>query len=653
MLGLRIYLLSFCCLLATVLHTAAQTSDRVEFYYGMAEGNYLVGNLDGATSGIQQTLRIAPDHVPALTLQARVLLDQGKSEMALQSAERAIELEPHNLEHKLLKALVLEKMQGSEEAVALIKSVIEKAPAASDDFRAANQLLGLLQMADGNWDAAAESFNQIYLADPSTASTSLKLSSEAYLEKARLALESASKDDAIQAIDQAISVYQGKTGQEALQERTKLQLMRARLLAQLGQSDQAIRDLQQVVAQQPNHLEATITLASLCASAERWETLDELIPTLAKVPELTDITLYFEGRSAYSKGRVGTAREKFEEAIDLKHESQLTPALHFHRGLCLRALNRNEDAKTEIIKALNLGFLPESTEESLAASQILIHSKQAERAIPILEALTLNKVAPTAETWALLGHAHQIENTPTLAISAYNEAIAIDPNQADTRAARGALLRTIGDLEGAVADYKIARNLDPENSAYAYALGLVELQLGQLNAAEQHFRFASEKLPKNTDILLLHSLLAYTTNHIPEAAKSLDNYFAQKGDKPNETAIFLEYAIKVRTGTGRATLGFYHRLNGAEPSEFLKKFMSYNAGKLDRKAIIDHAGIAATPELAQRQICEAAFWIAQHEYALGNIEAHQELLQLISDIGNPDIPEYQLARWQLKVPLQK
>ena len=39
----------------------------------------------------------------------------------------------------------------------------------SDNSRAANQLLGLIHMAEGNWDAAAQSFNRIYLADPESA----------------------------------------------------------------------------------------------------------------------------------------------------------------------------------------------------------------------------------------------------------------------------------------------------------------------------------------------------------------------------------------------------------------------------------------------------------------------------------------------------
>lgn len=638
---------SLCCLLGASLVANAQTKDRIELYYGIAEGNYLVGNLSGAASSIQQILRINADYVPALTLHARVLMDQGDSAAALAAADRAISLEPAILEHQLLKALVFEKMGQHDTADTLIKSVIAKAPSGSDDFRAANQLLGLLQMADGNWDAAADSFNRIYLADPETAAMSLKLSSEAYLEKARLALEKAENNEAIAAIDQAIAVFANKTGQEALQERTKLQLMRARLLAQLGQYDPAISDLQTLTAQQPDNLEVTVTLASMYASAERWTALDELIPILSKIPELADITLYFEGRSAYSKGRVGSARAKFEAAIDLNQQGQLTPSLHFYRGLCFQALKRDEEAKTEIIKALNQGFRPETTEEGIAASQTLIASKQAERAIPILEALTLNQVAPSAETWALLGRAHQIENTPALAISAYNESLKIDPQNPQARAARGSLLRNIGDLEGAVTDYQAALNSTPDDPNYAYALALTFLQLGKIDKAEAHMRQAAQKLLDNASVQLLHSLLAYTIDEPAIASKSLNNYFALSSDQPNETALYLEYSIQAHDDLSLAILGLNQRLTSRERSDFLKKFIRYNVGKLDRKEIIDNAGIAQSPQIAKQQICEAAFWIAQHERAAGNMQAFEELLNLILDIGHSDIIEYQLARWQL------
>ena len=637
-----------CCLLCPLQIANAQSKDRIELYYGIAEGNYLVGDLSGAASNIEQMLRIDSKYVPALTLKSRVLLDQGDPAGALTAAQETIAIEPANLEHQLLKALILEKTGQEAAARELIQTVISKAPTGSDDFRAANQLLGLLQMAGGDWDAAADSFNQIYLADPATAATSLKLSSEAYLEKARLALESAESEQAIAALDQAIAVFKDKTGIEALKEHTKLRLTRARLLAQIGQFDRSISDLQTLAAQQPNNLEATVTLASIYASAERWSSLDQLIPTIATLPELADIALYFAGRSAYSKGRVGSARAKFEEALDLNREGELTASLHFYRGLCFKALQRHAEANTAIIRALNQNYRPETREESIAASLALIENNQAERAIPILEALTLNQITPTVETWSLLGRAHQIEKTPALAISAYNEAIKLDPFDTENRATRGSLLRNIGDIEGAATDYSVARKIDPNNAGYAYALALTYLQLGQLIEAEVNMRFATQALPHNPGIQLLHALLAYTVDHHATSQTSLARYFAAIAiDQPNETALYLEYALQAQDDISLANLGLNQRLINQEQSELLKKFVRYSVGQLDRKSIIDHAGIAETPQLAKQQICEAAFWIAQHERALGNTTAYYELLELISKIGHSDLPEYQFARWQL------
>ena len=76
----------------------------------------MIGDLGGAERGIEQMLRIDPDYLPALTLKARVLLDQNKPVQALKAAERAIALEPENHKHSLLKALVLSHADRREEA---------------------------------------------------------------------------------------------------------------------------------------------------------------------------------------------------------------------------------------------------------------------------------------------------------------------------------------------------------------------------------------------------------------------------------------------------------------------------------------------------------------------------------------------------------
>ncbi|MDP4880085.1 MAG: hypothetical protein NWR36_09390, partial [Opitutales bacterium] len=195
--------------------------------------------------------------------------------------------------------------------------------------------------------------------------------------------------------------------------------------------------------------------------------------------------------------------------------------------------------------------------------------------------------------------------------------------------------------------YYSARQSAPDNPAYAYAFGLTLFQLGQLDEAEKHLNFAAEMLPENSSLQLLHALLAYSVNKNDVSKEALQTYFLFVGDTPNESALYLEYALKAQEDISLAILGLNQRIIDRERSDFLQHFIRYNVGKLDRKAIIDHAGIAESKEIAQQQICEAAFWIAQHERAAGNRKAYTELLNLIVETGHADIPEYQFARWQL------
>ena len=312
--------------------SAAPKIDLIELYHGVAEGNYLIGDLGGAERGVEQMLRIDPDYLPALTLKARVMLDQNKPVQALKAAERAIALEPENYKHSLLKALVLSHTDRHEEAAALIQKILAKAKPKSDQARVAKQLLGLLLITEGDWDDAAFGTNKIYLADPETDSASLRHSRDAYLNKAHADLQFGAHSEAITAINQAIAVYKDQTGQEALQQITTLRLLRARLLTQIGHFDQAITDLQNLTAQQPQNFEALIILASLYASVERWESLEAVIEPIAKRPELRDVALYLEGRAALANNRVGTARAKFEAAIQALPQDAdlLRRSLYFH-----------------------------------------------------------------------------------------------------------------------------------------------------------------------------------------------------------------------------------------------------------------------------------------------------------------------------------
>ena len=629
--------------------SAAPKIDLIELYHGVAEGNYLIGDLGGAERGVEQILRIDPDYLPALTLKARVMLDQNKPVQALKAAERAIALEPENHKHSLLKALVLSHTDRREEAAALIQQILAKAKPESDEARVAKQLLGLLLITEGDWDDAAFGTNKIYLADPETDSASLRHSRDAYLEKAHADLQFGALNEAISTIDQAIAVYKDQTGQEALQQITTMRLLRARLLTQIGHFDQAITDLQNLTAQQPQNFKALIILASLYASVERWESLEAVIEPIAKRPELSDVALYLEGRATLAKNRVGTARAKFEAAIQaLPQEANLLRrSLFFYRGLCLQKLGRHEEAFTSILDAVDAGFRPETSEEALVAGRTLLLAGRSSDAIPILEAITLNRIHPGAEAWAMLGRAHLASDTPTLALSAFNESLLIDSEQAEVFALRGALLRKIGDLEGALTDYKKAHQFTPSSSVLSYEKGLVLLQLGRLPEAEGVLQIAARQLSAYSTLDLIHANCAYAIGNIDGATESLSGYLAENPKTPEPNAIYLAQLLQADFNKNISRVERTpDSANNLKVTTLNDPVIQYFNGVANRKAVLDWAGIAKSPEEARRQICAAAFWMAQWEKVNGDVTKAKELLKIAVDTGSPDLTEWQLANWQ-------
>ena len=645
----------FCFLISVFLSVACSLcgksdTTRIEFYYGIAEGNYLIGDLKGAAKSVEQMLKLDADYVPALTLNTRIKIDQGEAETALACAERAIELEPDNLEHKLLKALVFGNMGRRDDAIRIIEQVMQDAPTDSDDYRVASKLLGLLLMAEGDWDTAADTFNQIYLNNPETAAISLDLASEAYLEKASNALNQGDSNAAVDAITQALEVHDNQSGELSLKKRTSLRMMRSRVLTQAGRIDEAIADLQHITNQQPDNLEAFVTLASLYASAERWDSLQGIIDPIAANPELQDIALYLEGRALLAKNRAGTAREKFESALRLLPDgpSKLRASLEFYHGVCFDMTGRSSDGDIDILNALDGGFRPETADEAILASRALLRSNEPKRAITILEAITLNRISPSPEAWAMLGRAHQADDSTALALSAFNQSLSIKPDQADTLALRGAMLRKLGDFAGAAADTESALILDPGNPALTYSLGLIQLQLGNLTAAEQSMGLTAQFLPDNPGVQLLHALLAYNINAPKTATTALENYLTLVPERSNESAFYLEYSLGAQSDIELATRQLSQRTQAIHTTKALKNFLGYIEGALDRKTVLDDAGRAETPELARQQICEAAYWLAQHERLVEHNTETAELLELAIQIGTPDMPEYQFAKRQLE-----
>ena len=247
----------------------------------------------------------------------------------------------------------------------------------------------------------------------------------------------------------------------------------------------------------------------------------------------------------------------------------------------------------------------------------------------------------------MLGRAHLASDTPTLALSAFNESLLIDSEQAEVLALRGALLRKIGDLEGALTDYKKAHQFTPSSSVLSYEKGLVLLQLGRLPEAEGVLQIAARQLSAYSTLDLIHANCAYAIGNIDGATESLSGYLAENPKTPDPNAIYLAQLLQAafNKNISRAER-IPDSANNLKVATLNDPVIQYFNGVANRKAVLDWAGIAQSPEEARRQICEAAFWMAQWEKVNGDVTKAKELLKIAVDTGSPDLTEWQLANWQ-------
>ncbi len=641
--GIVVLAALFTCVEALANGGRGAELSRVDLYFGLAQGNYLAGDLGGARHAARETLKVDPGFLPATALLARIWLDEGRPAEALPLTRALVGTEPGNHEYRLLHALVLERMGETEAATAEIETVLAEAPAESSRASTARQLRGLQHMAAGDWESAAA-----VLGGSATAGAADRiLAGEAYAEAAAAHQARGEYAEARTALDTALELAPA----EARAHRTTLLLARARLHGNRGRHAEAQEDLEAVLAEEPAHLEAAVMLASLCAAGGRWDAVENLLPVFADEPGLRDITLYFEGRAAYARDRIGTARARFEEALDLLAgtESALLPALAFYRGACLLRLGRTREGDEEILGALEDGFAPETAEEAATSGTVLLRAGRAPDAVALLEPAALREPEQSARLWTVLGRAHEAAGENALALSAYDEAVALDPGSPQARALRASVRREVGDLGGAIDDYRAARKADPDDPALAYALGLAYFQAGRIPEAERNLAAAAAALPDNGAVQLLHALCAYAVGDRAAARLSLMSHRQARPDETvNASALLLRYCLDFADGRADALATLRKAaMNRIPPDAGLELLAAYFAGETTENEVLDTASRAVDRATAARQFSETAFWMAQHARIGGHHENAHRLLEQVARAGDPGQPEVRVAVWML------
>lgn len=184
------------------------------------------------------------------------------------------------------------------------------------------------------WENARDNFKLAVKNDPQIL--------EAYLELAHLALEQSNGQLALDWITQA---------EDARLSSPFLPLYRAQALLLLEQPEEALAAALTANQQDPTHLDSYRVLGqAYLAAAQIGEAVETLNIYLAHAPEDGEATAWL-GLAYEERGQTQRALDTYTQAIQLGTRQ---PAAYLNRGLIYFAQGKNEEAKTDLQKSLEL-----------------------------------------------------------------------------------------------------------------------------------------------------------------------------------------------------------------------------------------------------------------------------------------------------------
>uniref|UniRef100_A0AAY4DMD1 dolichyl-phosphate-mannose--protein mannosyltransferase n=1 Tax=Denticeps clupeoides TaxID=299321 RepID=A0AAY4DMD1_9TELE len=293
------------------------------------------------------------------------------------------------------------------------------------------------------------------------------------------------------------------------------------LLKSQGKEEEAERMLLDSLRFGPHFADAYSSLASLYAEQKRFSEANEIyLRGIESCPDSSDL------HNNYGVFLVDTGDSE-RAAVHYQHAVRLKPAHYVamvNLGRLLRSANDNKEAESWYKRALQvtrkgdiltlLGALyyntgryeealqvyreavvlqPDSTEIYLALAQVLAmsgHSKEAEE----MTTEIISKSSSCVECYRLLSAIYSKHGNHTQALDALDKALLQNPSDAAVRAelyfSKGNQLREMNQLDEAFESYKLAVELNPDQSQAWMNMGGIQHIKGDYSAARVYYKRA-------------------------------------------------------------------------------------------------------------------------------------------------------------------
>jgi tetratricopeptide (TPR) repeat protein len=434
-----------------------------------------------------------------------VALHARQYDIATAAARLWVEIAPDNLNARQILVKMLSRQQNTAEILRHLEAMVANV---KDNPQQQQEVITLLEQQDPQ--AALQWLEQLVTKLPDDVTT--------LLIYARLLINA-------EQLDQAQAVLQQLLQQ--IPNHSQAVPLYAYLLEKQGQSKQALQWLKQALYQYPQQQEWRLMYARLLAEAEEFdESIHQFEQLLSQHPRQGDI-LYALGVLSLQKEQLTTAKKYFTELLKLGEqnniagyylgqiaqvENDLTTALSWYQKVDEGPVYLNAQARIALILS-EQGHLDQAIEH---LQNVVVEDEE--------EAITLIQLE--AE---LLIDKEQYDQ----AMTAYNRALQLKPDNIDLRYSRALLAEKIGLLEQLEQDLRYILLIEPNNVNALNALGYsLTTHTTRYQEAYELIKQALQLSSNHEEYYILDSMgwVLYKMGNYAEAIAYLRKAQAQQND---------------------------------------------------------------------------------------------------------------------------
>lgn len=483
---------------AIIKSLLARSAEFPQVYLLAGDFYARAGNWDEASRLFKEAIGKYPkDKILYEKKLTNVLIAEEKIEDAITMVHAILREEPKDQESLSVQALLeldTNKPDQVDKAVAGLQSLTEQTP--QDVFSRFN--LARAYMTKGDFDKARREFLQVLQQSPGLW--------PAHLLLAEIASRTGKPDEMLSQADAVLAAQRGNA---------RARLLRAIALLVTGKPVEANLELNRLIADRPNYADARLQAGFFDVAEKKYSQAEEVFRKFYP-------SLQTRMRAVQGLVQVRTAQGKYDEA------------LHILQG------------------ELKMATQPAPYRMMLAKTAI--QAGKNDLAIAQLQLVTKESPANAYEALMLLGEAYSRQNSLDWAITAFERARAVAPNQVQPNLLLASLQDRAGHKAEAVEDYRSALTLDPENPARLNDLAFYLADNGgNLDEALSLSQRAVKKISDDPDFSDTLGWI-YLKKNMPDAALRIFNTLVSKNPKSPVLRYHLAAALAAKGDKEKARI---------------------------------------------------------------------------------------------------